>query len=523
MMKKILVPGVLILTLFACSHQGTVPAHGGATRLDSSQLKPMHPMKDWAFNPKVRILSDAMTARIRPVGQAVLTAEAEGEEPCREILTNSLAEDGARPGMQNEVSVAVSGDRIVVTYNDDNHRPDSVSGFTGSQDGGMTFTDGGGFIPAEGRFGGGDPLILADPNDPDRFVYIQLTYSGYSDSSILLHESLDGGKTFPPDQSRDILKGVKSPIKGKPMTSPAFFHDKEWAAWDGPSDTLALAWGLGTYTASYPVVITSNDGGRTWSDGVNLATENQMGGLTAVAAGTAGELYVAWIEYYSSTLRLSRSMDGGRTWEGPFLAADTFQAPFDDQATTSCGRTALNGEIRTATVPSLAVDPDTGALYLVYNYKQDKDSDDDSDIGFVRSTDRGETWSAPVRLNDDATLNDQFMPWVAAAGEGSLLAIFYDRRDDPKNEDMHVYAAQSLDGGETWLANRRLTCRSFPVAQDSCYMGDYNQVVTDGKFYYAAWGDNRDTVTVEGLDEPNPNVYLTRIGVRPRTRPVTPP
>lgn len=521
-MKKILMPGALLLTLFACSYREPVPAGGSASRLESRRVEHNESMEAWAYNPEVRILSDALTARIRPVEQAISTAEAAEEEPCREVLTNSLAEDGNKPGMQNEVSVAVSGDRIVVTYNDDNHMPASISGFTWSQDGGRSFTDGGGFFPEEEYFGGGDPLILADPNDPERWLYIQLTYGG-DYSSILAHESLDGGRTFPPEQSRDILQGLKSPIKGRPMTSPAFFHDKEWAAWDGPSDTLALAWGLGTYTAAYPVVITSNDGGRTWSDGVNLATGKEMGGLPAVATGPGGELYVVWLEYYSSELRLSRSLDGGHTWEGPFLAVDTFQAPFDNQATNQCERTALNGKIRITTVPSLAADPGTGALYLVYNYKRDKNSDDDSDIGFVLSTDRGQTWSAPVRLNDDDTMNDQFFPWVAAAGEGSVLVIFYDRRDDPENDAMHVYAAQSLDGGRTWLKNRRLTCRSFPVAQESCYMGDYNQVVTDGRFYYAAWGDNRDTIEVNGKDKPNPNVYLTRVGAHPRTRPVTPP
>jgi hypothetical protein len=465
MMKKILMPGILLLTLFACSYREPVPADAGAARLEPRRVEHIESMEAWAFNPKVRILSDALTARIRPVERAAITSEAlDGGEPCREVQTNSAAEDGDKPGMQNEVSVAVSGSRVVVTYNDDNHLRESVSGFAWSQDGGMTFTDGGGFFPAQDYFGGGDPLILADPNDPERWLYIQLTY-GSDYSSILAHESLDGGKTFPPEQSRDILVGLKSPVKGRPMTSPAFFHDKEWAAWDGPSDTLALSWGLGTYTAAYPVVITSNDGGRTWSDGVNLASGNEMGGLSAVATGPGGELYVAWLEYYSSTLRLSRSLDGGRTWEGPFLAADTFQAPYDSQATNACGRTALAGKIRITTVPSLAADPDTGALYLVYNYKQDKHSDDDSDIGFVRS----------------------------------------------------------LDRGETWLRNRRLTCRSFPVAQESCYMGDYNQVVTDGSFYYAAWGDNRNTVEVNGREEPNPDVYMIRVGVRPRTRPVTPP
>lgn len=521
-MKRLLPLLLAIALVPACSLRQ--PPSSATVKPSPKAGKGIFDHKDWYYSAERRILSDALTARIRPALPAVVTSESAEDDDCREVQANDPAHDMGTDAMQNEVSLAVSGDRVVVTYNDDNDARVSVSGYTWSADGGRTFTDGGPVLPPGQAFGGGDPLILADPNDPLRFLYIQLTYGGTPQSSMLLHESTDGGMTFPVEQARDLLKGLMGPVQGKPLESPAFFHDKEWASWDGPTDTIVLAWTMFTNTSALPVAIVSTDGGRTWGDGVNLAPANRMGGLCGTAIGPDGTIYVVWNDWNVSCLRVSRSPDGGATWEGPFEAVGTFQAPFDQQATQACGgRTALNGQIRTASIPSMAADPVTGDLYIVYNYKADKGADDDSDIGFVRSSDRGATWSAPVRINDDGTTADQFQPWVATAGGGNLLVMFYDRRDDPSNRDIHVYAAQSFDGGATWLANRRLTCRSFPPAQSSCYMGDYNQVVSDGSRYYLAWGDNRNTTSVGGAERPNPDVFTTSVKAQPRTRPLAKP
>ena len=519
-MRNLMSICAIFLALTGCTTQKTT---GTATAPPNPRLaERRHEIADPAYDAKLRILSDALTARIRPVKQSLITAEAKDNVACREVRVTDPAQDTSSHFMQNEVSLGMNGGEIVVAYNDDNGLPKTVSGFGWSADGGQTFTDGGDMLPPGQAFGGGDPLVLADPNDPSRFLYIELTYGGTPASSMLLHESTDGGHTFPPEQALDMLKGLKGP-NGKPLNGPAYFHDKEWASWYAPTNTLVLAWSLFQGNSSMPAAITSHDGGRTWSDPVSLMTSGQMGGLCGDAVGPNGELYVVWNEYYSSTLRVSRSLNGGTTWEGPFMAVPTFQAPFNKAATQSCQQTtALNGNIRTATIPSLAVDPVNGNLYLVYNYKSDKNAGDDSDIGFVMSSDRGATWTEPIRLNDDTTTTDQFQPWVATTGNGNIFVMFYDRRDDPANSNIHVYAAQSLDGGATWLANRRITCTSFPPAADAaCYMGDYNQVVTDGSVYVLAWGDNRNTLGDSG--KPNPDIYSVRIGAVPRIRPVARP
>ena len=47
------------------------------------------------------------------------------------------------------------------------------------------------------------------------------------------------------------------------------------------------------------------------------------------------------------------------------------------------------------------------------------------------STDNGATWSAPVRVNDDATTRSQFLPYVALdATTGAVAVGFHDCRND---------------------------------------------------------------------------------------------
>jgi hypothetical protein len=428
--------------------------------------------------------------------------------------------------MPNPASLAGGGAGVVVTYNDDNEGQTTVSGYAFSADGGASFTDGGAMRPTKDYYGGGDPLILKDPTDPQRWLYFQLTY-GRNLSSLLMHESVDGGRTFPPERMVNVFERLLSPWKGKPLYWGNLFHDKEWGVFT-PDGRVLIAWTLfadtnhdGWEDQVVPAAVLSRDGGRTWGNAVSLIPEGEWGGLTAVEAGPLGELYVAYLDFMDGSMRFVRSLDGGDTWEPPVAAVPVFQQPYDPDATRACGRTALNGNIRIVSVPSLAADPVTGALYLVYNYKEFQNSPDASDIGFVASTDRGATWSAPVKINDDATTADQFMPWVASAGGGNLAVIFYDRRDDPANLDSHVYLAQSLDGGTTWLQNRRVTCRSFEPVEYSCYMGDYNQVVYADGTYLMAGGDNRNKLEADGRFQPD--VYYTRIKAWPRVRPVSRP
>jgi len=73
------------------------------------------------------------------------------------------------------------------------------------------------------------------------------------------------------------------------------------------------------------------------------------------------------------------------------------------------------------------------------------------------STDKGKSWSKPTLVNDDRpSLNFteapvHFRPIIAVNKEGVVGVMYYDRRDSTNNLDWTVRFAASLDGGETFL------------------------------------------------------------------------
>lgn len=526
-MKKFLL-FCFVLIFLSCNANFEVRNKGAYPPVTKKTLK-FENHEDWYYGKDIKILSDELTKKLIPIPSAKFEGYVSEEEKCREVQATDPNQDlNSRGYMQNEVSIACSKNSIVITYNDDNILNETISGYAYSIDGGKTFIDGGGMVAQQNMYGGGDPLILANPFDENHFIYFQLTYGGSLYSSIVMHESFDGGRTFLPENSRSVLRGLLSPFENMPLEKRNMFHDKEWGSWSSSNGIITLAWTLFADTNKdgyddkvVPVAITSKDNGKTWSNAQSLIDEGWYGGLCAVGSGPQGEIYVVYDEFIFNQLFLVRSFDGGNTWEGPFQVAPSFQNPFNSDATRECdGWTALKGRIRIASIPSLAVDPKNGNLYVVYNYKQSKKADDDSDIAFVMSEDRGQTWTSPVKINDDSTKNDQFMPWVASAGGGNVLVMFYDRRDDPSNWNIHLYVAQSLDGGKTWLHNKRVTCKPFvPAATSGCYMGDYNQVVSDGEYYYLSWGDNRNYINVGGDSKPNQDVFFLKLKSRPHIRP----
>ena len=92
-----------------------------------------------------------------------------------------------------------------------------------------------------------------------------------------------------------------------------------------------------------------------------------------------GDLYVAWLESSQGKSKtfLTRSVDGGTTWTTPVLADTTQSCP--------CCRTAI----------ATAID---GTLYLAWRTVLPGNV---RDVVVAKSTDRGATWSQPVRVHAD--------------------------------------------------------------------------------------------------------------------------
>ncbi|MCB0295949.1 MAG: exo-alpha-sialidase, partial [Calditrichaeota bacterium] len=144
--------------------------------------------------------------------------------------------------------------------------------------------------------------------------------------------------------------------------------------------------------------------------------------------------------------------------------------------------TASYSGFRSNEFPHVAVNPVSGHLYVTYN--NNPAGTDKADVYLVISADGGATWSAPVRVNDDATTTDQWQPTIAVTPNGAALGIFYySREEDPVDNNLFKYYGRTgvISGATVTFTP------SFPISDvlslpefgrdaviNSVYMGDYN-------------------------------------------------
>lgn len=459
---------------------------------------------------------------------------------------------------QSETSVAVSGKNIVVGYNDSaalNSVARSLNGYSYSNDGGFTWTDGGGVPSAGGTVSAGDPSVVVNRAGVFYYASLVLDYNGIDGGRavVAVSRSTNGGKTF--GNSVTVNPGYfpLRTISGQANPVVEALSDKELMAVDnsgGSRDgTLYVAWnqyvsstysnGL-TSTTSQIVMAHSTDGGASWSSPIAVSTLHTQtdyygssfgsyvsGPLPMV--GPSGEVYCAWEESQAATATgtqfISRSDDGGATFALKSRAAVTLNR------IGNVTEGILSGGPRTNEFPSIGVDKRTGAVYMAYAaaptlFPGDPSvpgSSDRSDIYLIRSLDKGKTWSQPQRVNDDNTPNDQFLPWLCVTGTGVVGVTWYDRRNDAYNQKFDVYFRQSRDGGKTFTASRKVNTVSSPLPQvnpnfdpmiAANYMGDYIGVATDGQSFHIAWGDNRDILNSPSYGpRADPNIYYAPVPV----------
>ncbi len=275
--------------------------------------------------------------------------------------------------------------------------------------------------------------------------------------------------------------------------------DKEWIAADqtgGPySNNLYLGWRQ--YGSTGMRFVRSTNGGINWSAPLTLpGTQNAY-----IVVGPNGNIQGGSV-YFSATnsnsIVVSRSTDGGETFLPQVTAAIV-----DPPGVPCAGRRTVKDCIRMNHIPSFAVDngysKTRGNIYSVYC--GNPVGPDNCDIFLIRSTDYGQTWSIPLRVNDDNTNTDQWLPSISVDKfSGKIYVSWYDSRVDPSaNILTRIYGTVSTNGGLSFLPNDNISDVSFDpnamalsVPGGEKYIGDYYGNSPIGNTSYNVWADGRN-------------------------------
>ncbi|MCX6162128.1 MAG: T9SS type A sorting domain-containing protein [Ignavibacteriae bacterium] len=290
-------------------------------------------------------------------------------------------------------------------------------------------------------------------------------------------------------------------------------------------------------------VLKSTDKGITWQNNYLIYTgNNDRPALFGNRAGGiySNYLYAAWENIGAPGLFFGRSTNQGVTWSympfnvpgnyycpyiaiGPsgtipggiiyygFIELDTFPSvhtvhvkimkstdagiTFSSKITVDSNcihPTIKNGAMYYVDFIQMSADnsygPYRGNVYIVYTGKGT--GTDNADIFFVKSTNYGANWSAPLKLNDDNTSGDQWMAAISVDKSGKIYIVWYDSRIDPQNFMTQLYGTVSTNGGVSFVPDFPVSTTPFnPV---NAFMGHYISVSAIGNTAIASWTDARN-------------------------------
>ncbi len=382
----------------------------------------------------------------------------------------------------NEPSICVdptNGNRMAVGWRQfdsvgSNFRQ-SGNGYT--SDGGVTWT----VNPLlESNVFRSDPVLYADSTG--HFFYLSLLQSFFDD----MWQSNNGGQNWT-------------------RLASATGGDKQWFTIDNTNSSghgfQYQQWSTGGNNYGGRQFSRSTDGGFTWLNPINIPNSPAWGTPDVDSTGT---LYISGVNLNTNQIWCERSTNAK-------VAAAT---PTFDQSTL----VNLGGSI----VSSAPINPVglVGQIFLAADRSgtatnnnvymlaavQPTGFSTGSDVMFVRSTNGGQTFSTPKRVNDDPVNHAKWhwMATLAVAPNGRIDSVWLDTRNAANNTDSQLFYAYSTDAGVTWSANVPVSNSFNPFIgyPQQNKMGDYLTMVSDNTGGSVAY-----TATFNGEED----VYYVRV------------
>jgi hypothetical protein len=195
----------------------------------------------------------------------------------------------------------------------------------------------------------------------------------------------------------------------------------------------------------------SPDFGNTWEADVRLTNDSSSSLCPAITSDANG-LHVVWHDERDGNYEIyyKHSPDFGNTWEA-------------DVRLTNDSSSSRHS----------AITSDANGLHVVW-----KDwRDGNSEIYYKHSPDFGNTWEPDIRLTNDSS--DSWYPAITSDANG--LHVVW---DDSRDGNYEIYYKRSLDFGNTWEADVRLTNASYNSRSPA--------ITSDANGLHVVWYDERD-------------------------------
>jgi hypothetical protein len=199
----------------------------------------------------------------------------------------------------------------------------------------------------------------------------------------------------------------------------------------------------------------SYDRGFTWGPDMRLVSDSASSDGACVAA-SASDVHVVWERVTGLMDEIevwhARSTDLGATWSAPVQLSQA-----EDWSMAPC--VGVSGS----------------SVHVVW---QDNRGPLPG-LFYARSTDRGATWNTPAAITQHPTVT---LPSIAVSG--SVVHLIWPDVPTPRDVNTEVYYRRSVNGGQTWGPETRLTSDTAWSEQPS--------VAVAGSRVHVVWEDERD-------------------------------
>jgi hypothetical protein len=172
-------------------------------------------------------------------------------------------------------------------------------------------------------------------------------------------------------------------------------------------------------------------------------------------------------------VRVTQSLDKGTTWSMPPVVVSSLQAVGTTDPRN--GAVVRDG----ADLVSVSVSPG-GVVYVAWQDSRFSGGQHDG-IAMTQSSDGGVTWSAPVQVNADTTVQ-AFTPTINVRADGAIAVTYFDLRNNMFAGLFltDCWMVVSSDGGTTFHESHLSGPFDLNLAPDSegLFLGDYESLTS---------------------------------------------